>query len=261
MRSALRAALVVGIGTLVGAIRSRLLLIGFFFALILVGLSVAAASVSFAEQSRLIIDIGLAAASGFGSLIALSLAIISFANELDKRTAYPVLARPIPRWAFVLGKYLGVVAAMEVVIVLMVLATAAVVWLYGDSVPAAMWGSLWLTCIEIPVVVAIATLFSTMAVPVLAATYSVCVLLVGNLANDILRVALRLEEEGNVLGTLLHWLYFIPPDLEKLSLRNQAANNLPVPTEYLVTGTLYGLLYAAAAVVLAMWIFTRRRSV
>jgi ABC-type transport system involved in multi-copper enzyme maturation permease subunit len=259
--SALRAAAVLGGATLITAVRSRLLLIGLLFALVLVGLSVAAASVSFAEQSRLIVDIGLAAASAFGSLIALALAVISFADEIDRRTAYPVLARPIPRWAFVLGKYLGVVAAMEIVVVIMVAATAVVVWLYGDTVPAALWGSLWLTCIEIPVVVAVATLFSTMTVPVLAAAYSVCVVLVGNLASDILALATRMQGDGNPLGTVLHGLYFVPPDFEKLSLRPHAANDLPVPWEYLAGGTVYGLLYAAAAVALAMWVFSRRETV
>lgn len=259
--SALRAAAVVGASTLVETLRSRLLLVSLVFALVLVALSVAAASVSFAEQSRLIVDVGLAAASGIGSLITISLTVITFANEIDKRTAYSVLARPIPRWAFVLGKYLGVVAAMEMVVALMTGATASLVWLYGDPVPAALWGSAWLTFIEITVVAGVSLFFSTMTVPVLAATYSVCVLMVGNLAGDILSLALRLEADGRILGLVLHYCYFIPPDLEKLSLRTHAANNLAVPFDHLATGTLYGLLYAAAALVLAMWVFSKRKTI
>ncbi len=202
-----------------------------------------------------------AAASALGSLIAMSLAVVSFASELTRRTAYPLLARPIPRGAFVAGKYLGIVAAMEVVVVLMGLATAVTVWLFGDPVPTAFWGSLWLTGIEILVVVAIALMFSTMTVPVLAATYTIGVVIVGNLAADVLRYALRLEQDEVLFGTVLHGFYFVFPDLEKLSLRSQAANNLAMPADFVMTGTGYGLAYACTTLLLAIIIFSRREAI
>jgi ABC-type transport system involved in multi-copper enzyme maturation permease subunit len=246
--------------TLLEALRNRLLLVTVAFAVVLVGLSVSAASVSIGEQSRLIIDVGLAAASAIGSVIAIAVAISSFAGEMRRRTAYPVLARPLPRWAFVLGKYLGVLFALEAVVVIMVAATAGVVWLYGDPVPSALWWSLWLTLIEMALVTALAIFFSTIASPVLAATYSVGVLLAGNLAGDILALAGRLEEKGKAFGPVLRGLHYLLPDLEALSVRSQAANHLPVPGAYLLQGTAYGACYAATALILAMWIFSRRRA-
>ncbi|MBI3179861.1 MAG: ABC transporter permease [Deltaproteobacteria bacterium] len=256
-----RAVLAIVGGTFVEAIRNRLLLLSALFALVLVGLSVSAASVSIGEQSRLIVDVGLAAASALGSAIALALSVSSFAGELRRRTAYAVLARPVSRWVFVLGKYLGVVLAMALLVALMVLATAAVVWLYGDSVPAALWGSLWLTLVEMAVVVAVGTLFSTLATPMLAAAYAGGVVLAGNLAADLRDLALELAKKGEGGAPLVEWGYYLLPDLQKLSLRTQAANDLPVSLEYLALGSAYGAAYATAALVLAMWVFTRRRSV
>jgi ABC-type transport system involved in multi-copper enzyme maturation permease subunit len=253
------AAGVVAWATLLEAVRNRLLLVAVFFAVVLVGLSVSAASVSIGEQSRLIVDVGLAAASALGSVIAIAVAISSFAGEIRRRTAYPVLARPLPRWAFVLGKYLGVLSALEAIVVIMVVATAGVVWLYGDPVPAALWWSLGLTMIEMALVVALATFFSTIASPVLAATYSVGVLLAGNLAGDIQALASQLEAKGKTLGPVLRWVYYVLPDLQRLSVRSQAANNLPVPGDFVVYGVAYGLCYAAVMLVLAMWVFSRRR--
>lgn len=261
MRHFLQGAVAIGVGTLLEALRSRLLLISMFFALVLVTLSVAAASVSFGEQSRLIIDVGLAAASVFGVLIAISLTISSFAGEIRQRTAYALLARPIPRWTFVLGKYLGLLFAMELVVILMVFATAITVWLYGDPVPSVFWAALWLTCVEVAVAISVALLFSSMAVPVLAACYSVGVVIVGSFASDILQFALKLEEQGKPLGWILRRLYYFPPDLEKFSLRLQAANGIAVPTDILVAGSFYGLAYILAALILAMWIFSYRKTV
>jgi ABC-type transport system involved in multi-copper enzyme maturation permease subunit len=261
MRTALVGALAIARATWLEAIRSRLLSVSIFFALVLVGLSVAAASVSFGERSRLIVDVGLAAASGVGSLIAIALSVTSFAGELDRRTAYALLARPVPRWAFVLGKYLGVVATMEVVVTAMVGATAVTVWLYGDSVPWALWGCLWLAYVEIALVVAMAMFFSSLSVPVLAATYSIGVLLAGNLASDVAAYAVRVGVEHPTLGAVVRGLYFLLPDLERLSLRNQAANDLPVGLGHLAVATAYGLTFAAALLTLTMWIFSRRKAV
>ncbi len=256
----LRATLAIAGGAFLEAIRNRLLLLSVLFALVLVGLSVSAASVSIGEQGRLIIDVGLAAASALGSAIALAVSVSSFAGELRRRTAYAVLARPLARSVFVLGKYLGIVLAMEILVALMVLATAGVVWLYGDRVPAALWGSLWLTWVEMVVVVAVGMLFSTLATPMLAAAYAGGVVLAGNLAADLRGLAEDLAKKGESSGLVVEWGYYLLPDLQKLSLRTEAANDLPVSMDYLLLGSAYGVAYAGAALLVAMWIFTQRRS-
>lgn len=260
MRAGLRGIGVIATATLIEAIRNRLLLVATAFVVILIGLSVSAASVSFGEQTRLIVDVGLASASAIGSVIAIALTVSSIAGELRRRTAYPLLARPVPRWSFVAGKYLGLVAAMELVVGIMILATAGVVALFGGAVPTALWGQLLLTGVEMALVVAVTLLFSTLAVPALAATYAAGMLLAGNLANDILAVGTRLSGEGRLLGTVLKAAYFLLPDLESLSLRTQAANNLPIPASYLLLGAAYGVAYAGVVLLMAAWVFGRRRT-
>lgn len=256
MRALVNGSVVVALGTWLAAMRNRLLLVSLVFAVVLVGLSVAAASVSLGDQGRLIIDVGLAAASGIGSVIAIALAVTSFARELSSRTAYAVLVRPLPRAAFLLGKYLGLLVTMVLVTALMVVATAVIVWLYGGTVPAAFWGSMELTFVEMAVVLAIALLFSTMTVPVLAATYAAGVVIAGNLADDLVRMAAK---ASGTTRAALHLAYAVLPDLGKLSLREQAANALAIPAAYVVHGTLYGAIYAATALLIAMLIFQRRK--
>jgi len=258
----LRAALVVAAATLLEAIRNRILLTGVLFAAVLVFISIAAASISLWERARLIVDVGLTTASGFGSIIAIALTITSFAGELNKRTVFPVLVRPISRWAFVLGKYLGVVATMIIVVTTMVAATALTVVIFGDDVPGALWASMWLNFVEICVVCAIALMFSTMASPVMAAAYTVGMVLSGNLSDDMQRLALRLAERGeDAASSVLQVIYHVLPDLSALSVRIQAANDLDVPAAYIFHGIWYGFSYACVALVISMWIFTRRRSI
>lgn len=258
----IRVTLVIGGGTLLEALRNRVLLVSLAFAVILVGLSVSAAAVSYAEQARLIVDIGLAAASGLGGVVALALAITSFASELRQRTAYPVLVRPVTRGAFVLGKFVGLWAAMSAVVALMLIATAGVVILFGASLPAAFWGALYLTALEMGILIALAILFSCFTVPALAATYAGAVTLAGHLSEDLLALAQRMQEKGSpLLGQCIELAYYLLPNLQKLSLRTEAANYLPVPAGVVGYGTLYALGYISALLLLAMFIFGRRQAV
>jgi ABC-type transport system involved in multi-copper enzyme maturation permease subunit len=253
-----RAAAVLAVGTLLEALRSRLLWVTVVFAVVLVGMSVSAASVAIYERARLIVDVGLAAASGLGSLIAAAATITFFAGELRARTAYPVLARPLPRWSFVAGKFLGLWVAMLGVVAAMGVATAAVVWGFEGAIPDAFWPALFLTGIEMAVVVAVALLFASLSSPALAATYTAALLIAGNLSQDIGALAARqpTDEARAVFG----FIYQSLPDLARLSLRTQAANNLPVPGSYVALGTTYGLLYAACALGVSMVIFSRREA-
>ena len=261
MRTTLRAVLVIARVTLLEAIRNRILLVALVFTVALVGLSVAAAAVSLGERSRLIVDVGLAATSAVGSLIAVALMIGSFGREIERHTAYPVLARPVSRWSFVLGKYLGVVATMFIVTTLMLAATAAAVIFYGDHVPVAFWPSAVLAWLEMGLVAAVALLFSCYTSPVLAATYSVSLLLAGNLAGDIRILADTLTEKSAMAAYALRGAFAVLPDLQTLSLRTQAANDLPVPPVFMMHATIYAVAYGATALVLAMILFTRRKAI
>ena len=102
--TALRGSLVIASATVLEAFRNRLFAVAILFGLVLIAMSVAAASVSISERARLIVDVGLAASSGLGTVLAVALSITSFAGELKTHPAYPILARPLPRWACILGK-------------------------------------------------------------------------------------------------------------------------------------------------------------
>ena len=172
------------------------------------------------------------------------------------------MRKPQRRWAYLFGKYLGIVATMQIVVSLMLGATALTVSLYGEQIPIAFWGSAWLTLIEMWLVVAIALFFSTVGVPVLAATYSVGLIIAGNLSQDILNLAQKTLEQGDdASSAILQTVYWLIPDLSDLSLRPEASNALEIPEGFIIFGTIYGLAYGALALVAAMWIFSGKKHV
>jgi len=149
---------------------------------------------------------------------------------------------------------------MTVVISLMLLATAGIVISQGEGIPNAFWASLWLNLVESWIVIALSLFFSTIAIPVLAATYTAGVILGGNLAGDILIFVRTAANKGMANTEVFEFLYYLLPDLQNLSLRSQAANDMAVPMGFLAHGTLYGFCYASTMLIAAMWVFSFRKT-
>lgn len=247
--------------TTLEAIRNRILWITLAFALGLVLFSVILASISLNERDRLILDISLFATSGMGSLIAIALAVTSFANDLQRHTAYMILVRPIPRWVFVVGKYLGIVATMALIIAMMFTSTALTLWLYGSSVPLGLVSAAWLTLIDIAVVTSVAIAFSTFAVPVLATTYTIGIIVAGHLAQDIQDLAHTYMLSSPLASHVLDGFFYVMPDLQAFSLRHQLANALPISDKIVVYATCYGAFYILVVLIVGSGIFTRRKTI
>ncbi len=260
MKYILRSTTAIAWATFLEALRNRLLFVSLFFGISLIALSISAASVSLLERSRIIIDVGLASASGLGSIIAIAIGISTFASDIRRRTAYTVLVRPLPRYAFVLGKFLGVYGTMSLVVTAMFISTWLAVLVFGGEMGPAFWPSLWLLQLEIIVVSAIAIFFSSQTEPVLAAAFSFGLLIAGNLSADILSLAERLADKGEMLNSMvLRGIYHALPDIGVLSLRSQAANAMAIPQGFVTHATLYALLYSSCLLLGAAIIFHRRR--
>lgn len=256
--SAVRAVLVLSATTLLEALRSRLIWVSLVFSVILIFASIAGASVALYEKSRLIVDVGLAAASVVGTVVAMSATLVLFAQELQNHTAYVTLARPISRWTLLAGKFFGLWIALWIVIGIMGLSTAGVVVLFDAALPPAFWQAVFLTGIEMAIVIGLALLLVVLCAPSLAAAYGAALLLASNMSPDIISMAER--QHDLQLSQLLMGLFYALPDVSKLSLRPWVANALPVPEGFVAYGAAYGLSYAGALLVVSMLVFSRRKS-
>lgn len=110
-------------------------------------------------------------------------------------------------------------------------------------------------------VAAVALLFSCFTTPVLAALYTTVLWLAGQLAGGLAELATQLGPREPLFSSVVRGLYYVLPDLERLSLRVQAANDLPVPASFVGVATAYSLAYITTCLALAMAIFSRRRAI
>ena len=236
--------------------RSKLFYNLLVFSALLIGASMFIAQLTIGGWSRIILDMGLSAIEGVGVLLATLIGVGLVAGEIERRTIFPTLAKPLSRATFLLARFAGLalVLAANVALMLGVLALTlrmASSWFSAATFPAAL-----LILIELWLVAALAMFYASFTTPTLAVAFCLSTFLVGHLVSD-----LRLYGDRSKSGlakTVTTALYRALPNLELLNLKAQAANDLPVPEGFLADSAMYGLIYALAVLLLAIATFRRR---
>ncbi|MDH3629033.1 MAG: ABC transporter permease [Acidobacteriota bacterium] len=245
----------IALNTFREAIRDRVLYLLLVFALILIVVSQLLSLLTVGDEEKIIADMGLSAISIFGVLTAVFIGVSLVFKEIERRTVYTLLANPVRRWQFLLGKFVGLMAVLLMNVVLMSIALSIVLVLRGqppwDLVPA-----LFLITIELAVVTSFALLFSTLTNPILAAVWTFASYVAGHLAWSL--PLLR----DKVTGTIGKWVcdavYAVMPHLHRLDIKADAVHGLPLPDGYVWMAALYGVSYAAVILLLASVAFERK---
>ena len=247
--------LAVALNTFREAIRDRILYVILAFALGLIGVSRLLSMLTVGSEEKILKDLGLFAISLFGLLTAVFVGVSLVYKELEKRTLYTLLANPVRRSHFVIGKFFGLLALIGLNTVLMTLALAALLAFHGGGI-LALLPAIWLTFVELALITAFAILFSSYTNPILAALGTVTVYVSGHLAWSLPLLAKRLPEGFG--QSVCRALYWVMPSLDKLNIRAEAVHGLPIDPGFLAQATLYGLGYTAVVLILACLIFERR---
>jgi Cu-processing system permease protein len=237
-------------------VRNKLLYNLLFFAVLLIASSMFVAQLTIGQWDRIILDMGLAAIELSGALIAVLIGVGLLAGEIERRTLFPTLAKPVPRSAFLLGRYLGLIAMLGANVLLMMAALAAVLRAAEYTVTATVAAAAFLIFLELCLLAAAAMFFGSFTTPVLATAFSLSFFLIGHLLTDLR--AFRERSHSRLAQVVTGAFYRVLPDLELLNLKSQAANNLPLRPGFVSNSTLYACAYAAMLLLLAMAVFARR---
>lgn len=247
------------------AVRNKILYSLLFFALALIASALALGQLSIHEERRMIRDVGLFGVDLFSVLIAIFVGVNLLYKELALKTVYTILPKPIARWEFVLGKWLGVMATLAAQIVVMGLAVAATVAADGGAaaVDAALGKALWLLLMNVTIVTSVAMLFSSFSSPFLSGLLSLGVFVLGRSVPDVRALADRV---GGGMGRALAAFCAVLPNLHLFTPSGSAVGGQHVSvhggsfvgSSYLAWTSAYALGYSAAVLALAMFIFRRR---
>ena len=238
------------------SLRDKILYNLVLFAGLLIGLSVLLADLSITEHHKVIADMGLAAINLIGVIIAMFVGISLVNKEIERRTIYTIMARPISRSFFIMGKYLGLALTLLVNMSVMLAVFLLTLWLYHVPIKPSLFQAVQLMFVEILVVTAIALFFSTFTSSTLSAIFTLGLYVIGHLTADLR--AMVANSEGGVGKAVVDLLYYLCPNLEMLNIKGQAAVGVAAASEYMLLASLYGLLYAGVLVTGACLVFQRR---
>jgi ABC-type transport system involved in multi-copper enzyme maturation permease subunit len=255
----MRTTLAIAATTVREALRERLLHNLVVFAVLLVALSLTISQLTLGEQFRIIANMGTSATQVFGTLIAVFLGVGLVSREMDRRTCYPALARPVSRAGFVAGKYLGLIATLALNVALMAAATAAVLAFYRGSagfLDLAFAATFFLTAVQLAVCGAFAVLFSTFTTATLASIYTLAIVGAGWLFGEVRTFWLSARQTQ--MKGLVRVLDVLLPNMSLLDLKESVTYGDPVQLGSVLARAVYGAGYAATLVLLAAVIFTRR---
>jgi len=244
------------------AARNKILYSLLFFAILLILSALALGELSLNEEVRMTRDLGLFGVDVFSVLIAIFVGVNLLYKELDLKTVYTILPKPIARWQFVLGKWLGMLATLALQIAVMGVVLALVTVAQGAPLDAAILKALWLLFVNVTVVTSVAILFSSFSSPFLSGFFSLGVFIVGRSVPDIRLITARV---GGSIGRAIDFISYLVPNLHLfypsgaiVGARQVSIHGQFVGTAYLVSVSAYGVGYSLLVLGLAVWIFRRR---
>ena len=238
------------------AIRNKLLYTLLFFSIVLIGTGVLISTLSYVERARILQDVGLAAIRLMSVGIGVFVGVGLIHGEVERRTIYTILSKPVSRVEFLLGKYVGLVLTTWLMLVAMGMAFAAVSLASDAPLDSGHLIAFGLIGMELVVMVAVATLFSSFTTPMLSSLFTIGVYLLGHLSRDLRQLGEQAETES--LRPVADFLFRTLPDLESFNRTIEAVHQLPIPASEVGWAVVYGLGYATALLILASTLFARR---
>lgn len=249
----------IAVHTFKESVREKVLYNLVLFAFLMIGAGLLLGSISVGINEIALVNVGLSAISVFGLLIAVFIGISLVWKEMDRRTLYNVLSKPVARAEFILGKFLGLLLTLVVNTAVMTAGFYLVLWYEKGRLTAADWAPLeavYFILLQLTLVVGIALLFSAISSPALSAVFTLSLYVIGNLLGDL--HALGGQAASAAARGLLRALSLVLPDFGALSDIAPAAHGELVPGSRILTHSVYAVVYTILLLSATILIFERK---
>jgi ABC-type transport system involved in multi-copper enzyme maturation permease subunit len=251
------------------SVRDKVLYNLVLFAVLLTGASYLIGQLTAGQDVKIIKDLGLSAASLFGLFIAVFIGIGLVSKEVERRSIYSLLAKPIRREQLILGKYAGLTLTLAVNVAVMAAAIYVVLaymaWRTPPNIRAAwdapaldprLLEAVLLIFVELMLVTAVALCFSTFSSPLLSAAFTFGFYVVGHFTTDLREFQQVVDSPAAAgIGRALYWTL---PNLAQFDIKADIVHGVHVPAGYLAIAIAYAAVYIAILLVIAMTVFSRR---
>ena len=246
----------VALNTFKEAIRDRILYLLLFFTVVSLILSRLLSLLTVGDKTKIIMDAGLSSLSIFGVLMAILMGTGLVYKEIDKKTVYTLLSKPINRNQFILGKFLGLIMTLFIMLAVMTAIFIIIILLHSGTINWKLFVSLGFVFLELCLITSVALLFSCFSTPILSSIFSLSFYLIGHLSWG-METLLNKMNPG-VSKVLTQVVYILLPDLENFNFKTEVVHNLSIQPEMFLFSFFYGIAYTFFILMLAMLVFRKR---
>ncbi len=251
----MKAVLAIFSGTFKEGARSRLFWGILIFAIVMLLSSLVLSEFTFAERYKIVADFGLSFIAFFGIVVAIFVGAELIHRELDKRTIYVILSKPIERSVFVWGRYLGLIGVILINFLMMGIFLYLMIYFYAGSINALVMIAIYGSLLEAAMITAFAIFYSSFTSPFVAAfaafgTYIICE------SIDIIRASAA--KQSGVIRWILNFTATVFPDMTRFNLKTPAVYLDSIPASDILFITLYAAGYILILIVLTSFIFDKR---
>lgn len=242
--------------TLKEYIKEKVLVVVFIFLLLLMASSYILSPLAVGAQKKIVIDLGLAAVSIFGVLLVVLLGAGSYYREKEKGILTTLLSKPISRVDFLLGKYLGMMVTVLIVMVLMSGAFMGAMLLDRNPITGNILWAIYLSILEVGVIAAVMMFFTMFTSPVLSSFFTIAIFVSGHLSKDILSFGSQVG--SGAFKAVATAAFYVLPNLSLFNARQEAVHGLSIPEGFIWTVTIYGVFYTLMLLLLSSLIFREK---
>jgi ABC-type transport system involved in multi-copper enzyme maturation permease subunit len=252
----LRRVRAVALNTYRETVRDRLFYLVGVFGVIMIASTAVLSPLTIGAQEKIVVDVGLGAMSIFGLLVTVLVGSNMVRKEVDKQTVTTILAKPLSRREYLLGKFFGLNITLVAMLAIMAVLFVAVVLITSAQLGTSYLAAFYLAYLELMLITAAVVLFSTLVSPPLAAVATLLLYVIGHLSES-------LRSFGALLGSplqarLLEIVYYVVPNLEVFNVRGAVVHGDAVSSSHVLLATLYGLGYSTVLLILAGAVFARK---
>lgn len=237
-------------------LKSKILLNVFFIGLGLMLVTYVATEFTYGVPERVALDFGLGMLSISSLAISLFLGVSLLSREIESRTVYMIVSRPVSRYSFILGKILGLMGIQAVNVIVLSLMTLFSSYLLGGEINGLILWTILFTFLESFLLLLVVTLVSLLANNVLTILLSIVLLLLGHSIKE--TQGITMVQNNPFINRILEIYHFFLPAFHKLNLKEFVIYQKSVPLDYILPALGYGVVYSLALLVFIITIFNRK---
>jgi ABC-type transport system involved in multi-copper enzyme maturation permease subunit len=242
--------------TLKEVLKSKILINVLILGIVIAVCTFVAAEFTYGVPARVAVDIGLGTLALSANAISLFLGVNLISKELESRTIYVVISRPVRRSSFLLGKVLGLSGILVINILLLSVIMVTTVKLLGGQISPLVFITIGFTFLESFLLLMVVVTFSLISNQVITIIMSLVTMIAGYATLDIMDS--NMVKGSVLLSNLLKIYHLVLPGFYKLNLRDFVVYNQTLPFELLFKNVIYGVSYSIALIFLSIQLLNKK---